>query len=103
MNIDLSWLQVISTIIGIIVSLKFFTKDLKSDLYRLNDKIDKRDNKLNDIDKNLELLKQKMSHYQESLNEIKETKEMIEETFKNINEFMNNIKKHNLPSNINKK
>ncbi|WP_284928731.1 hypothetical protein [Candidatus Phytoplasma sp. AldY-WA1] len=75
---------------------------------RLNDKIDKHDNKLNDIDKNLELLKKDMSYYQERLNETKktdqETKDTIIGTFKQMEKLIdNNNKKHNLSSNINKK
>ncbi len=92
MTIVLNWVLTILTIIGTIISFKFFTNNLKSEINLLNDKIDKRfnysnnkidrhfhclnnkidkyDDKLNNINKNLELLKKEMSSHQERLDKI---------------------------------
>jgi peptidoglycan hydrolase CwlO-like protein len=81
MTIVLNWLLTnITIIITIIISSKYFTNDLKSEINFLNDKIDKRDNKLNDINKNCELLKKEMAYHRKSLDEIKEIKQETKDT-----------------------
>jgi peptidoglycan hydrolase CwlO-like protein len=103
MTIALNWLLTnVTIIITIIISSKYFTNDLKSEINLLNDKIDKRDNKLNNINKNFELLKKEMSSHQERLDKIikskQETKKIIIETFKKIEKKLidNNNKKNNI-------
>jgi peptidoglycan hydrolase CwlO-like protein len=102
MTIALNWLLTnITIIITIIISSKYFTNDLKSEINLLNDKIDKRDNKLNNINKNCELLKKEMSYHRENLDKIKkinqETKDTTTETFKKIEKLIdNNNKKNNI-------
>jgi peptidoglycan hydrolase CwlO-like protein len=101
MTIVLNLLLIISTTIVIIVSFKFFANDLKSEINLLNDKIDKRDNKLNNINKNCELLKKEMLYHRENLDKIKkinqETKDTTTETFKKIEKLIdNNNKKNNI-------
>ncbi|WP_284928635.1 hypothetical protein [Candidatus Phytoplasma sp. AldY-WA1] len=93
MTIVLNWVLTILMIIGTIISFKFFTNNLKSEINLLNDKIDKHfnysnnkidrhfhylnnkidkyDNKLNNINKNFELLEKEMLYHRENLDEIK--------------------------------